>query len=82
MSFDNGTKGKLEVSLNVNAFEMKSLKIGIEYQTDEKGHLFIKSVDGYKTLRQKIKSIRHRKPRDKKIAEIDNFFWELLDTWG
>ena len=42
MSFDNGTKGKLEVSLNVNAFEMKSLKIGIEYQTDEKGHLFIK----------------------------------------
>ena len=48
----------------------------------KKGICSLKSVDGYKTLRQKIKSIRHRKPRDKKIAEIDNFFWELLDTWG
>lgn len=42
MNFENDTKGKLEVSLNVNAFGMKSAKIGIEYQTDEKEHLFIK----------------------------------------
>lgn len=42
MTFENATKDRLEVNLNVNAFEMKSPQIGIEYQTDENGHLFIK----------------------------------------
>lgn len=42
MSFDENTKGELEVRLHVNAFQMKNAKIGIKYQTDDKGHLFIK----------------------------------------
>lgn len=42
MTFENDTKDRLEVNLNVDAFEMKSPQIGIEYQIDENGHLFIK----------------------------------------
>lgn len=42
MNFEHDMKGKVEVSLNVAAFGIKRAKIGIEYQSDEKGHLFIK----------------------------------------
>lgn len=41
MSFDNDRKDELEIELHVNAFQMKKAKIGIKYQTDDKGHLFI-----------------------------------------
>lgn len=39
MSFDENTKGELEVRLHINAFQMENAKIGIKYQTDDKGHL-------------------------------------------
>lgn len=63
MSFDNGTKGKLEVSLNVNAFEMRSTKIGIEYQTDEKGHLFIEKCGWTQDAPAQDKINKTQKPK-------------------
>lgn len=41
MSFDNNRKGELEVGLHVDAFQMEKAKIGIKYQTDDKGNLYI-----------------------------------------
>lgn len=41
MSFDNNRKGELEVVLHVDAFQMEKAKIGIKYQTDDKGNLYI-----------------------------------------
>lgn len=63
MSFDNDTKGKLEVSLNVNVFGIKCAKIGIEYQTDEKGHLFIEKCGWTQDASVKDKIKKAQKPK-------------------
>ncbi len=50
MSFDDDTEGRLGVHLNVNAFGIKNAKIGMEYRTDEKGHLFIEKCGWIKDV--------------------------------
>ena len=63
MTFENDTKGRLELRLNVNAFEMKSTQIGIEYQTDENGHLFIKKCGWTQDDPAKDKISKTQKPK-------------------
>ena len=41
MSFMTDSRGNFEVDLKACAFQLHDMKISIEYETDDKGHLFI-----------------------------------------